>query len=49
MQFKLNQNIGMSVDIAVVDTLQKWNEIKLLNGKIRIKNWLPENETKNEV
>ena len=28
MKSKLKQNIGMSVHIAVVDTTQKWNDIK---------------------
>ena len=31
---KLKQNIGMSVHIAVVDTTQKENVIKLLSRKI---------------
>jgi len=35
---ELKQNIGMSVHIATVDTTQKWNEIKLLNRKIEIRN-----------
>ena len=34
MKLKLKQNIGMSVHIAVVDTTQKGNEMKLLNRKI---------------
>ena len=34
MKLELKQNIGMSVHIAVVDTTQKGNEIKLLNRKI---------------
>ena len=34
MKINLKQNIGMSVHIAIVDTTQKWNEIKLLNRKI---------------
>ena len=44
IEIKFKQNIGMSVDIAVVttaatvDTTQKWNEIKLLNRKIEIRN-----------
>ena len=33
-----NKNIGMSVDIAVVDTAQKWIKIKLLRKKIQIEN-----------
>ena len=28
MKLKLKQNIGMSVDIAVIDTVQKQNRIK---------------------
>ena len=38
MKLELKQNIGINVHIAVVDTKQKWNEIKLLNGKIEIEN-----------
>ena len=34
MKLELKQNIGMSVHIAVVDTTQKGNEMKLLNRKI---------------
>ena len=34
IKLKLKQNIGMSVHIAVVNTTQKGNEIKVLNGKI---------------
>ena len=34
MKLKFKQNIGMSVDIAVVDISQTGNEIKLLNRKI---------------
>ena len=34
MKFELKQNIGMSVHIAVVDTTQKGNEMKLLNQQI---------------
>ena len=49
MKLKLKQNIGMSVDIAVVDTVQKWNKIKLLNRKIEIENEVTENEIKNEI
>ena len=33
IKLKLKQNIGMSVHIAVVNTTQKGNEIKLLNRK----------------
>ena len=43
MESKFNQNIGMSVSIAVVNTLQNWNEIKLLNRKIEIQNEILEN------
>ena len=28
MKLKLKQNIGMSVDIAVIDTVQKWNKME---------------------
>jgi len=38
MKLKFKQNIGMSVDIAVVNTEQKYNEIKLLNRKLVIEN-----------
>ena len=38
MKLKLKQNIGMSVHIAVVETTQKGNKIKLLNIKIEIEN-----------
>ena len=36
LEIKLNlkQNIGMSVDIAVVNTAKKWKKIKLLSRKI---------------
>ena len=37
-EIKVKTNIGMSVNIAVVDTVQKWNKIKLLNRKIKIEN-----------
>ena len=46
MKLELKQNIGMSVHIAVVDTTQKGNEIKLLNRKIWIKNEVREMEIK---
>ena len=46
MKLKLKQNIGMSVHIAVVETTQKGNEIKLLNIKIEIENQVMENELK---
>ena len=36
----------MSVDIAVVNTAQKWNRIKLLNRKIEMENEIMENEIK---
>ena len=39
----------MSVHIAVVDTTQEGNEIKLLNRKIKIESKVPKSETKNEV
>jgi len=42
MKLKLKQNIGMSVHIAVIDTTQKWNEIKLLNREIEMENWVRE-------
>ncbi len=32
----VKKNIGMSVDIAVVNTAQKWNRKKLLNRKKEI-------------
>jgi len=35
MKLKLKQNIGMSVHIAVVETTEKGNEIKLLNIKYK--------------
>ena len=38
MKLKLKQNIGMSVNIAVVYTVKKENRIKLLNRKIKIEN-----------
>ena len=42
MKLKLKQNIGMSVDIAVIDTVQKQNRIKnkmrSLTRKIEIEN-----------
>ena len=38
MKSKLNRNIGMSVSIAVVNTVQKFKEIKFLNRKITIRN-----------
>ena len=34
MKLELKQNIGMSVHIAVVNTTQKGNEIKLLNRRL---------------
>ena len=34
MKLKFKQNIGMSVEIAVVTTAQKYQKIKLLNRKI---------------
>ena len=37
-KLKLKHNIGMSVDIAVVKTEQKYNKIKLLNRKLIIEN-----------
>ena len=40
---KLNPNIGRSVSIAVVNTIQKLNKIKLLNRKIEIQNEMMEN------
>ena len=46
MKLKLKQHIGMSVDIAVVNTAQRWNKIKLLNITIEIKNEGPEYEIK---
>ena len=42
MKLKLKPNIGMSLHITVVDTTQKWNEIKLLNTKIEIENEVKE-------
>ena len=39
----------MSVDIAVVDTAQKKNKIKLLNRKIEIEKEVTEKEIKNEI
>ena len=36
----------MSVHIAVIDTTQKWNEIKLLNRKIEIENEVKEMKLK---
>ena len=49
MKSKFKQNIGMSVNIAVVDTVQKQNKIKLLNREVKIENYVPENKTKNKV
>ena len=46
MKSKLNQNIGMSVSIAVVNTVQKW-KIKFLNRKIEIQNQIMENQIEN--
>ena len=43
---KFKQNIGMSVNIAVVDTVQKWNKIKLLYWKMEIEIEVTENELK---
>jgi len=40
----LNQNVSMSDNIAVVNTVQKQNEIKLLNKKLEIKNEVKENQ-----
>ena len=42
----LKQNIGLSVDIAVVDNNYK---IKLLNRKTKTENEMMENEIKNEI
>ena len=49
MKLKFKQNIGMSVNIAVIDTVQKWNKIKLLYRKIEIENEVMDNEIKNEI
>ena len=46
MKLKLKPNIGMSLHITVVDTTQKWNEIKLLNRKIEIENEVKEIKSK---
>ena len=46
MKSKLNQNIGISVSIAVVNTVQKW-KIKFLNRKIEIQNQIMENQIEN--
>ena len=35
MILKLKRNFGMSVNIAVIDTEQKQNRIKLFNRKIK--------------
>ena len=49
MKLKLKQNIGMSVDIAVIDTVQKQNRIKnkmkSLNRKIEIENEVMEKKS----
>ena len=49
MKLKLKQNISMSVNIAAVNSAQKWNKIKYWNGKIEIENEVTENEIKNEI
>ena len=49
MKLKFKQNIGMSVDIAVIDTVQKLSKIMLLNRKIEIENEVPENEIKKKI
>ena len=49
MKLELKQDIGMSVHIAVVDTKQKGNEIKLLNRKIYIENEVKEMKLKMEL
>ena len=49
MNLKFKQNIGMSVDIAVIDTVQKQNRIKnkmkSLNRKIEIENEVMEKKS----
>ena len=49
MKLKLKQNIGMSVNIAAVNSAQKWDKIEYWNGKIEIENEVTENEIKNEI
>ena len=46
MKLKFKQNIGMSVDIAVVNTAQKYIKIKLLREKNRSRKCSNENEIK---
>ena len=47
MKSKFKQNIGMSVNITVVDTVQKQNKTKLLYRKIEIEIEITETEIKN--
>ena len=49
MKSKLNRNIGMSVSIAVVNTVQKFKTIKFLNRKITIRNEIMENQIENYI
>ena len=49
MKLKLKQNIGMSVDIAVGNTAQKWKKIKLLSRKIKIEKEATENKLKIKI
>ena len=48
-EIKVKQNIGMSVDIVVVNTAIKVCKIKLLNRKIEMENEVAENEIRNEI
>ena len=49
MKLKLKQNISMSVNIAAVNSAQKWNKMKYWNGKIEIENEVTENKIKTEI
>ena len=48
MKLQFKQNIGMSVDIAVVNTAIKVCKIKLLNRKIEMENEVKENEIRKQ-
>ena len=49
MKSKLNQNIGMSVSIAVVNTAQKQKKNKVFEQKIEIQNEIMENQIENHI
>ena len=48
MKLRLKQKIGMSVDIAVINTEQKHNKIKELKRKLVIEDEVMENEIENK-